>query len=65
MDKLDRTAFGIQTVEESNDDVAFWKSVSTEDMFDYAWHLTCQSFNISVTDELKLDRTAFEMKKNG
>lgn len=55
----------MQTFEESNDDVAFWKSLSTDEVFDYAWILTCRTFKINVTDNLMFDRTAFEMKKNG
>ncbi|AMS27379.1 hypothetical protein AEM51_10490 [Bacteroidetes bacterium UKL13-3] len=65
MYKLDRTAFKIQTFEESNDDIAFWKSLTTQEIFEYGWLLTCQSFKIDALDELKLDRTVFEMRKNG
>lgn len=65
MYKLDRTAFKIQTFEESNDDVAFWGALTPAEVFDYSWLLTCQTFKISTTDKVKLDRTAFEMRKHG
>jgi hypothetical protein len=64
MHKLDRTAFKIQTFKESDDDIAFWKSMTIDEIFDYAWLLTCQSYKINALDEMKLDRTVFEMRKN-
>ncbi len=65
MYKLDRTAFKIQTFQESDDDVAFWKSMSIEEVFDYAWMLTCQTYKINAHEIIRMDKTVFEMHKNG
>lgn len=65
MYKLDRTAFKIQTFEESDNDVAFWKSMTVDEVFDYAWLLSCQTYKINVYEKIGVDRTIFEMRKNG
>jgi hypothetical protein len=65
MERMERNFFRMQTFDESNDDVAFWKSLTVDEIFDYAWLLTCLYYRIDPTENIAMDRTAFEMKKNG
>lgn len=61
MYKLDRTAFKIQTFEEADDDVEFWATLTTHEIFDFSWHLTCRTYDLDPDKEHRMDRTVFNI----
>ncbi len=65
MYKLDRTAFKIQSFEESNLNREYWIKKSPQERFDAAWYLICVAYNIDIKNPPRLDRTFFSMRKNG
>ncbi|MCB0537933.1 MAG: hypothetical protein KDE33_10465 [Bacteroidetes bacterium] len=65
MYKLDRNHFKMQSFEESSNQTEYWKNKTVEERFKAAWYLICSAYNLPYTTDIKLDRTAFKMRKNG
>ncbi len=60
---LNRTAFKIQTFEESNNHYDYWKDKSHNERLDAAFYLINQVYN--VTPLTRVDRTVFSKRKHG
>ena len=66
MFKLDRKQFSIKTFEEADDKASNFKNYTPEERFLMSWQLTVQMyFMIDKPDALKMDKTKFEMGRNG
>lgn len=64
MYKLDRNNFKMQSFEESSKQTAYWRSKSVDERFYAAWYLICSAYNLPYSSDIKLDRTAFKMRKH-
>lgn len=63
MYKLDRTAFKMQSFEEASNNIKYWRGKSVSERFSAAWYLICAAYNLPNDVAIKLDRTAFKMRK--
>ena len=62
-EKLDRTVFKHQSVEEASDTVGYWRKQSDAFKLRSAYHLSLRAFGYDPADEPRLDRTVFSMRK--
>lgn len=62
MFKLDRTAFRIQTFEEADSHILYWRTRPVEERVATMIELTRRAFNIPDGEELQIDRSAFRIK---
>jgi len=65
MFKLDRTAFKVQTFKEADDNKEYWLSKTPGERWAAAWYLTCSAYNIDYKNPPRMDKTVFNMRKNG
>ncbi|MBV7530761.1 hypothetical protein [Chitinophaga sp. sic0106] len=63
--KFDRTAFKIQTFEEADAANIFGKEVSYAERLRQAYYLISQAYGFSMSEQPRLDRTYFIIKKLG
>ena len=61
--KLDRTAFKMQTFEETDMQYEYWKKQSIEERFRAAFYLNSIAYNFDLNNPPRMDRTAFSMRK--
>lgn len=62
MYRLDRTAFKIQTVEEADNNVAYWLQQPPTERLRAATYLIRAAWNIAPDDPMRLDRTKFKIR---
>lgn len=62
-EKLDRTSFKRQTVEEASHTSIYWRTRSDAEKLRSAYHLSLRAYGYDPNDEPRLDRTAFSMRK--
>ena len=63
MQRLDRTAFKIQSFDSAAKQRAYWLSKSPAERLAAAWYLICSAWNLDVANPPGLDRTCFSMRK--
>ena len=61
--RLDRTAFKMQTVEEASNTVAYWRQRPDAEKLRAAYHLSLRAWGYDPENEPRLDRTKFSMRK--
>lgn len=61
--RLDRTAFAIQSFEESAHQRQYWLTRTPQERLAAAWYLICAAYNLDVSQPQRLDRTVFSMRK--
>ncbi|HHH49393.1 MAG TPA: hypothetical protein ENK52_00255 [Saprospiraceae bacterium] len=60
--KLDRTAFKIQSFQQADNNRSYWLSKTPLERLAAAWYLSCSAYNVNQ-EQIKMDRTAFKMRK--
>ncbi|MCS7019732.1 MAG: hypothetical protein RMJ87_11850 [Cytophagales bacterium] len=63
MEKLDRTAFKIQSFEQASHQREYWLSKTYRERLEAAWYLICSAYGIVPGHNDRLDRTCFQMRK--
>ena len=61
--KLDRTAFKHQTLQESSHNLEYWKNQSYEKRLEAANYLNSVAYNFDVDNPSRLDKTYFKIRQ--
>lgn len=62
-DKLDRSAFKHQTLQEASYNLEYWKGQSYEKRLEAANYLNSVAYNFDVNNPPRVDRTYFRIRK--
>ena len=62
-DKLDRTAFKHQTMQEASRNLEYWKRQSYEKRLEAANYLNSVAYNFDVDNPPRLDKTYFKTRE--
>ena len=61
--RLDRTAFSIQTYQQSANRRQYWLSCSPYERLSAAWYLSCSVYNLNPQEVHRIDKSIFSIKK--
>lgn len=61
--RLDRTKFKMQTFQQADNQVPYWKTRTVEERLSAALYLMSVAFQFDLENPPKLDRTVFSMRK--
>lgn len=64
MYRLDRTAFSIGSFESAAHQRTYWLSKTPAERLAAAWYLICAAWNLDLETPVRMDRTAFSMRKH-
>ncbi len=63
LEKLDRTAFKYQTINEASHNLKFWQSQTYKKRLQAANYLNSVAYNFDINNPPKMDKTVFKIRK--
>jgi len=64
-DKLDRSSFKYQTLEEASRNCDYWKKQRYEKRLEAANYLNSVAYNFDINNPPRVDRTCFKIRERG